>query len=89
MHLNVKNPAMLMIQDLNWAFSGNFLMFFWGFGQFLHFGLFASADFHFFKLDSSRNLTLGVHANVKKLATPMQRDAFWVFLGRFLMFFLR
>ena len=28
-----------------------------------------------------------MHANVKKLATPMQRDAFWMFLGRFLMFF--
>ena len=54
MRVNVKNLAMRMIQDLNWAFSGNFLMFFLRFGEILHFGLFASTDFHFSKLDSSR-----------------------------------
>ena len=64
-------------------------MFFLRFHQILHFGLFSRRDIRFLKLESSRILRLSVHVNVKKLATPMQRDAFWMFLGRFLMFFLR
>ena len=64
-------------------------MFFLRFHQILHFGLFSRSDFRFFELESSQYLRLSVHANVKKLAMPMQHDSFWMFLGRFPMFFLR